>query len=146
MTSLLSLVKTTHNREVLINYLDECATTNQISTIATNDEFTQILQVIGVNNVADITDQLLQSIKSQLLQAPTVKLYVNSILSTAFITKLHTLLFKDGEGLIDINISSTSNGGFILYKDGKVFNYSFEHLVSSLFADESFKQKLAQYI
>ncbi len=146
MSSLLSLVKTTHSREVFINYLDRCVIDKEMSLLSINDSFDHIMRGIGINSIKDISEQKLQSIKSELLQASTVKLSVNTILSTSFVDKLYKILFINGDGLIDIEINSSSSGGFILYKEGKVFNYSFEHIIHNIFVNELFKQKLAQYL
>jgi hypothetical protein len=140
-----SLIKTTRMRTILINYLEQIYARQGSAPTTIPDIFAHILNTLAVDALK-LSPAQLAEIKTYLLSAPIVTLSVPYALSDAFIDRIYPLVFKQSEGLFAIELNSTISGGFILYKDGVAYNYSINYLVKNLFADASFKNKLAAYL
>ena len=143
MENITSAIRTTHRRHVFLTYLDACYATHTFLREGIPDDFELIARKAGFESSEDLSEARLTELKETLLKAPTVRLVTTFILDDNFIETIYPLLFSpDQSGLLDLEVSSSLSGGFIVYRDGIVSDHSFNTLIQQLFSKKDFLQKL----
>jgi F0F1-type ATP synthase delta subunit len=146
MSTLLSLIQTTHRRRQFLDYLDRSVSVGVFDTKSLTDSFQELLLAGNLVDAHSLVPEKANLLKNELLTADIIKIVVPFVLSDAYVTKIYNILLPDANGLIEIEVSTRLIGGFTLYKDGVIHDFSLESQVRDFFEKDETKLKIRSLI
>lgn len=146
MSNLLAKIQTTRRRSQFLELLNLSIDKPIFDLSNVPSDFKSIFASLSVNKNAVVSEQFIEQLKNELLLADTAQITLPIIPSVELIDDIYKRLYPQGDGLLEILVSSTLNGGIIVYKKGNLYNYSLETQLKDLLNQPNFIKKIQEHL
>lgn len=146
MFNLLAKIQTTRKRSQFLDLLNSSIGKPIHDLSYMPSYFKSIIDSLSINTNEAVTEQFIEQLKKELLQADIAQITVPIVPTEELISDMYSRLYPQGNGLLDIEVSSTLNSGVIVYMNGNLYNFTLEAQLKDLLEQPSYLKKIQEYL